>query len=222
MAIHTIAIIGGTGKEGTGLAYRWVKAGYQVIIGSRHLDKALETVKEILKLEGVSPSNISGAINKEALLNCDIAVITVPYRAHKEILSDLKNDLSGKILIDVTVPLNPPNIAKVQMPAEGSATLEAQKILGPQTQVVAAFQNIAYVNLLNNDYQDCDILVCGGDIAVREIVINLVKDIGITAWDAGPIENSVVVEGMTSILLGINKKYGVRSAGIKITGVEKI
>jgi NADPH-dependent F420 reductase len=131
----------------------------------------------------------------------------------------LRDALAGKILIDVTVPLVPPKVTKVQMPPEGSAAQQAQAILGDATRVVAAFQNISYEHLLNDEDIQCDVLVTGIDKEARSIVLDLVKAAGMVGWDAGPIENSVVIEGMTSVLIGINKQFGVQSAGIKITGV---
>lgn len=218
--IKTIAIIGGTGKEGRGLAYRWCKAGYKVIIGSRQLEKAIAAVDEIRGLHGFQ-GEVHGMDNLEAVAAGDLIVITIPYAAHRPMLETIKPGLSGKILVDVTVPLVPPKVTKVQMPPAGSAALEAQEIMGDSAQVVSAFQNISYENLLHEEKVECDILVCGKTKAAREAVLGLIKDAGLVGWDAGPLENSVVVEGLTSILIGINKQYGVQSSGIKITGVSR-
>lgn len=215
-----IGIIGGTGKEGKGLAYRWVKAGHKVIIGSRSLEKAQAAVDDILSRTSAS-GKLTAATNYDAVQNASIAVLTVPYAAQKDTLEGLKSGLRGKILISVVVPLVPPKITKVQMPPAGSACLEAQQILGEETSVVAAFQNISYEHLLNDEEILCDVLVCGSSKAARTEALTLVKDAGLTGWDAGPLENSVVVEGMTSVLLGLNKMYGVTSAGIKITGIPR-
>jgi len=216
--IKTIAILGGTGKEGKGLAFRWARAGYKIIIGSRSLDKAETAALEICGYL-TETAAVEAMLNPEAAAAGDIAVLTVPFAVHQEMLNSLKPQLQGKILIDVTVPLVPPKVTKVQMPPAGSAAQEAQQILGEAVQVVSAFQNISYENLLNQEDIDCDILVCGSGKASREIVLNLIKAAGLVGWDAGPIENSVVVEGLTSILIGINKQFGVKSSGIKITGV---
>jgi hypothetical protein len=213
-----IAIIGGTGKEGKGLAYRWARAGYQIIIGSRQIEKADQAAAEILKLMD-SKDGISGMENSEAARKGNIIVLTVPYAVHKEILNIIKPHIQGKILIDVTVPFIAPPITKVQMPPSGSAAQEAKNLLGDEVRVVSAFQNISYENLFSQEQVDCDVLVCGDKKESREIVIKLVHDAGLVGWDAGPLENSAVVEGLTSILIGINKNYGSRSAGIKITGV---
>ncbi|HEY60758.1 MAG TPA: NADPH-dependent F420 reductase [Anaerolineae bacterium] len=214
-----IAILGGTGKEGRGLAYRWVKAGYHVIIGSRNYEKAQRAVN-ILKESIGNVTNIEGNVNIKAADAAEILVLTVPYKAHKSILERLKSNLEGKVLIDVTVPIMPPQITVVQMPPEGSAAQEAQKILGDNVQVISAFHNISYEKLLNNNNIEYDVLVCGGTKESKSKVLQLVEDAGLTGWDAGPIENSVVTEGLTSILLGINKKFGTHTAGIKITGVS--
>jgi 8-hydroxy-5-deazaflavin:NADPH oxidoreductase len=220
MEIHTIAIVGGTGKEGKGLAYRWIKAGYTVIIGSRQIEKALLAVEEILTAAGEKGSLV-GKTNLDAVEQADIVIMTVPYAFHNEMLQSLKEHLAGKIFVDVTVPLVPPKVSKVQMPKAGSAAQEAREILGENVSVVSAFQNISYENLMRDDYSDCDVLVCGSDLPAREAVLKLVEDAGLTGWDAGPLENSVVLEGLTSVLIGINKKYGSRSSGIRITGVER-
>jgi 8-hydroxy-5-deazaflavin:NADPH oxidoreductase len=215
-----IAILGGTGKEGKGLAYRWARAGYEIIIGSRQVEKALAAVKEIKDLAPGQNLAIEAMGNLEAAKKGDLVVITVPYSAHKDMLMLIKEAVKDKIIVDVTVPLVPPKVTKVQMPSAGSATLEAREILGEDAKLVAAFQNISYEKLLRDEEIECDILVCGHKEA-RGIIIDLIKEMGLTAWDAGVLENSVVVEGMTSILIGINKQFGIQSAGIKITGVPK-
>jgi hypothetical protein len=215
----TIAVLGGTGKEGKGLAYRWAKAGYKVLIGSRAAEKAQAAAQELAEMLG--EASIEGLDNLSAAQKADIAVLTVPYAAHKETLLGLKDALQGKILVDVTVPLVPPKVTKVQMPPAGSAAQEAVEILGEGVQVVDAFQNISFEHLMHEGDVPCDVLVTGTSKAAREEVLKLVESAGLTGWDAGPIENSVVVEGLTSILIHINKQYAAAHAGIKITGVSK-
>jgi 8-hydroxy-5-deazaflavin:NADPH oxidoreductase len=216
----TIAVLGGTGKEGKGLAYRWAKAGYKVLIGSRTPEKAVKAASELMEmLEG--RSSVVGASNLEVAQSADIAVLTVPYAAHRETLEGVKDALKGKLLIDVTVPLVPPKVTKVQMPPEGSAAQEAKAILGEDVQVVAAFQNISHEHLLTDKDVECDVLVSGSSKEARNEALTLVEAAGMTGWDAGPIENSVVVEGLTCVLININKRYGSTHAGIRITGVEK-
>jgi NADPH-dependent F420 reductase len=218
--IHSIAIIGGTGKEGKGLGFRWARAGYQVTIGSRTLEKADAAAAELNALLGPK-GQVRAALNADAVRASDLAVITVPFSAHADTLRGLQSELAGKILIDVTVPLVPPRVTRVQLPPAGSAALEAVEIIGQQTRVCSAFQNISYEHLLHEEEITCDVLVTGVDKEARETVLKLVADAGMVGWDAGPIENSVVAEGLTSILIGINKKYGVQSAGIRITGVPR-
>lgn len=218
--IRTIAVLGGTGKEGKGLAYRWAKAGYRVLIGSRLEEKALAAAEELRAMIR-EPETIVGMINELAARQADLVVITVPYSAHASMCEQMREFVQGKIVIDVTVPLVPPKVTKVQMPAAGSATQEAQMIFGEGVQVVAAFQNISYEHLLHDEESNCDVLVCGGNKSSRQVVLKLVADAGLIGWDAGVIENSVVVEGMTSILIGLNKQFGVSSAGIRITGIPR-
>lgn len=216
----TIAILGGTGKEGKGLAYRWAKAGYKVLIGSRTPPKAIDVAEELSRMLG-GQSHIEGLANPEAAEIADIVVLTVPYSAHRPTLESVKDAVQGKLFIDVTVPLVPPKIRTVQMPEAGSATQEAREILGDNVQVCAAFQSIPYKHLLNNDNEICDVLVTGTRPEARDETIKLVEAAGMNGWDAGPIENSVVVEGLASVLININKKYGSTNAGIQITGVKK-
>ncbi len=216
----TIAVLGGTGKEGKGLAYRWAKAGYMVLIGSRSSERAVTAASEIMELlEG--SSSLVGTSNLEAAQLADIVVLTVPYAAHRETLESVKDVLKGKLLIDVTVPLVPPKVTKVQMPAAGSAAQEAKEIVGEGVEVVAAFQNISHELLLTDEEVECDVLVTGTSKEARTEAIRLVDAAGLTGWDAGPLENSVVIEGLTSVLININKQYGSTHAGIKITGVSK-
>ncbi len=218
--IKTISILGGTGKEGKGLAYRWAKAGYRIVIGSRQAEKAKVAADSIRELFD-QPMSVEGKTNPEAAQEGDLIVMTVPFSAHTAMLEGIKPYVQGKIFVDVSVPLVPPKVTKVQMPQAGSAAQEAQKILGEDVFVVAAFQNISYENLLKDEDVDCDILVCGTGKANRQVVLSLVKDAGLIGWDAGVIENSVVVEGLTSILIGLNKQYGVEASGIRITGIER-
>jgi NADPH-dependent F420 reductase len=218
--IHSIAIIGGTGKEGKGLAYCWARAGYQILIGSRQIEKAQSTVEEIQgKLE--RKGDLRGMTNPDAAEKADLVVITVPFSVHRETLIGLKTFLQGKIVVDVTVPLVPPRVTRVQMPPAGSASLEAQEVLGEEALVATAFQNISHENLFEGGEVDCDVLVCSNSKAARKTVIELVKAAGLSGFDAGPLSNSVVIEGLTSILIGLNIQYGVQSAGIRITGIPR-
>jgi hypothetical protein len=190
------------------------------LIGSRTVEKAVTAANEVKEMLG-GEGSVKGMTNLEAAHEANIAVLTVPYAAHRDTLESIKGELKGKILVDVTVPLVPPKVATVQMPAAGSAAQEAKQIVGDDVQVCAAFQNIGYDHLLDDSGVECDVLVTGTSKDARAETIKLVETAGLRGWDAGPIENSVVVEGMTSILIGINKKYGSTHAGIKITGVHR-
>ena len=215
----TLAILGGTGKEGKGLAWRWAKAGYSVIIGSRTLEKAQKAAGDIrARLEDES-APVRGMKNPDAAAAAEVVVVTVPYAAHRPTLEAVKEAVQGKIVVDVTVPLVPPKVTKAQMPPAGSAAQEAQEILGPDVAVVDAFQNISHELLWEGDEIECDVLVTGKGKKNRQIVIQLVRDAGLRAWDAGPIENSAVVEGLTSVLIYLNKTYGSTHAGIRVTGI---
>jgi hypothetical protein len=216
----TIAILGGTGKEGKGLAYRWANAGYKVLIGSRVSERAVTAASEIMELtEGAT--SIVGLTNREAARLADIVVLTVPYAAHRETLEGVKDVLKGKLLIDVTVPIVPPKVTRVKMPPAGSAAQEAKAIVGDGVEVVAAFQNISHELLLTDEEVECDVLVTGTSKEARAEALKLVEAAGLTGWDAGLIENSVVIEGLTSVLININKLYGSTHAGIRVTGVKK-
>ena len=216
----TIGVLGGTGKEGKGLAYRWAKAGYRILIGSRSPERAITAASEIIEsLEG--SSSVVGTTNLDAAQQAEIIVITVPYAAHRETLESVKEHLKGKLLIDVSVPLVPPKVSKVQMPAAGSAAQEAREIVGEGVEVVSAFQNISHELLLTDADIECDVLVTGTSKEARAEALRLVDAAGLTGWDAGPIENSVVIEGLTSVLININKQYGSTHSGIKITGAHR-
>ncbi len=216
----TIAVLGGTGKEGKGLAYRWAKAGYRVLIGSRLSERAVTVASEIIQLlEG--SSSVVGTTNLEAATQAEIIVLTVPYAAHRETLDNVKDVLKGKILVDVTSLSVPPMVTKVQMPPAGSAAQEAREIVGEGVEVAAAFQSISHKHLLTDEDVDCDVLVTGTSKDARAEVLKLVEAAGLIGWDAGPIENSVVVEGLASVLRYINKQYGSTYAGIKITGASQ-
>ncbi|MGA9534200.1 MAG: NADPH-dependent F420 reductase [Anaerolineales bacterium] len=217
--ILTLAILGGTGKEGQGLAYRWANAGYHVIIGSRTPPKAEAVAAELN--ERLGSEMVRGAANQAAAADCDIAVLTVPYSAHRPTLESLQSALEGKILVDVTVPLDPSAPGSLNQPEAGSAAQEAKEILGSETRVTAAFQNVSHVHLRDDGPVPCDVLVCGEDRESRDQVLQLVEAAGLVGWDAGPLANAVVAEGLTSVLIGINKRYNMKHAGIRISGEER-
>jgi NADPH-dependent F420 reductase len=215
-----IAVLGGTGKEGSGLALRWAAKGHNVVIGSRDAAKAQKVADELNLVLGGSTVVITGADNLTAAQNADIAVLTVPYAAHVDTLNSVKAALQGKVLVDVTVPVNAADFTRVSVPPGGSAAKEAQALLGNDVHVVAAFQNISSIHLKKlSSLIDCDVLVCGDNEEAKVQTLKLVEDASMRGWDAGPIDNAVVIEGLTPILLGINKRHKIKGAGIRITGL---
>lgn len=212
----TIAIIGGTGDLGTGLAGRWAAVGYPVILGSRAKEKAVAAAQAMNAAEG---TNVSGDDNLAAARSADIVVIAVPYANHDATLNELKPAIEGKIVVDAVVPLMPPKVSVVQLPGDGSAAAEAQRILGEKARLVSAFHNVGAAKLRGAGPIDCDVLVCGDDKAARDIVIALADAAGTRGVDGGVLANSVAAEALTSILIGINRRYKVNGSGIRITGL---
>jgi NADPH-dependent F420 reductase len=214
----TIAVLGGTGAEGSALALRFAGAGHRVIIGSRDAARAAATANEINAALGRDIA--AGAANKAAAGEAEIVLLTVPYAAQRATIEEVREALTGKILIDATVPLKPPKVARVQLPPEGSAVAAIQAMLGDKVRVVSAFQNVGAHALKDVDHDvACDVLVCGDDVTAREVAIGLAADIGLAAWHAGPICNSAAAEALTSVLIAINMRYKSTGAGIRITGV---
>ena len=208
-----ISLLGGTGDLGTGLATRLLKAGYKIIIGSRTLEKAQQAERSLGK-------NTKGLLNKDAALQGEVVILTVPFAHQRGILEECKTELKGKLFIDTTVPLMPPKVATAQLPSEGSAAEIAQNILGDDMKVVSAFQNIS-AELLQSDKEiDCDVLVCGNKKEWRQEVIDLVNTLGMKGWHAGMLPNSAAVEAMTSVLISINKHHAISHSGIKVTGLK--
>ncbi len=216
----TIAVLGGTGKEGSGLVLRWAHSGYRVLIGSRDAARAASKADELNALLG--ESLIRGLSNVEAAAEADLVVVSVPYGGHRAILESIKDAVQGKIVVDVTVPLKPPAVRVVHVPEGQSASLEAQAILGDNVRVVAAFQNVGAAHLKDLSHGvDCDVLICGDDPDAKNEVAQLVEAIpGMRAVDAGPLANAVAAEALTPVLLYINKRYKVSGAGIRITGLN--
>jgi hypothetical protein len=222
--LPVLAILGGTGDLGTGLARRWAQAGYQVIIGSRTQEKAEAAVadlREVMAERGVSEVTVQAMENLAAARAADIVTLTVPFSHQASTLELVKAALQGKILIDVTVPLVPPKVARVQLPPAGSAGQIAQELLGEEVAVVSAFQNVAAAHLREGSGVECDVLVCGNKKAAREEVIKLVEAAGMRGFHAGMINNAAAAEALTSVLIIINKQYGCH-AGIKISGLDHI
>jgi NADPH-dependent F420 reductase len=215
-----LAIIGGTGKEGSGLALRWARAGYAVIIGSRDQEKAGRVSAELNQSLGAG--TIQGLGNEQAAAQADLIIVTVPYSALRATLEGIRDAAQGKIVVDVTVPMAPPRITEAVLPKGRTAAEEAQALLGDGVRVVSAFQNVSAVHLKDPDADvHCDVLVAGNDADAKAQVIALARSAGVRGVDAGPLANAIVAESLTPVLLGINKRYGVKSAGIIITGLDE-
>ena len=220
-ALPTIAILGGTGDLGTGLARRWSEAGYRVVIGSRTAAKAetaAANLREVMSERGIAEINVVAMENLEATKAADIVAMTVPFDHHSSTLKYVKEALQGKILVDVTVPLVPPKVGRVQLPEGGSAGQIAQDLLGENVKVVSAYQNVAAHHLQEGHGLDCDVLVSGNSKDARAAVIALVLAAGMRGYHAGPINNAAAAEALTSVLITINRQYKCH-AGISITGL---
>ncbi len=217
-SLPILAVVGGTGALGGGLARRWAARGYPVIIGSRAADKARLQADEINADDPGQP--VRGMDNPAAAGAADIVVVTVPYANHRPILAAIRAAATGKLVVDATVPLVPPKLASAQLPSPGSAAQAAREILGAEVRVVSAFHNLAAHKLRPGAEIDCDVLVCGDHAADREAVIALVAAAGLRGIHAGPLANSAAAEALTSVLIGINRRYKVDAAGIRITGLE--
>lgn len=214
-----IGVLGGTGREGSGLAFRWALHGHDVILGSRSAEKALaaaDTLNALLAGRG----HVRGAANILAASEAHIVVLAVPFSAQRATAQEVAAQLQSKILVDVTVPLAPP-VDRVKLPNGESAVLALQRALGDGVKVVAAFQNVSATHLKDPTHEvECDVLVCGDDRDARERVIGLARDAGMRALHAGALANSAAVEAMTSVLIAINKHYKVPASGLRITGVS--
>ena len=212
--ILTIGVLGGSGALGSGLSYRLGKAGYQVVIGSRNPGKASEKVNEInqrLKQEKISIES-----NYLAAEKSDLVILAVPFSNHRVIVEEISPVVQNKIVLDTTVPLVPPKVARVQLPEYGSVAKKTQELLGKEVRVVSAFQNVAASHLDGDDLLPGEILVFGNNKDARETIIGLIQEIGMKGWHAGSIDNSVVAESMTSVLIFMNKFYNMKGAGINI------
>ena len=218
----SIGIVGGTGDLGRGLAVRLAEAGHPLIIGSRNAEQAVasaEAVSAVLAERGIAHPAISGADNMATAQQGDIVFVTVPFGAHQPTLESIRDAVQGKVVVDVTVPLVPPKVARVQLPAEGSAGQIAQALLGEAVHVVSAFQNVAAAHLQADMEIPCDVLVTGNDKPARQTVIDLIESMGMRGFHAGLINNAAAAEALTSILININKQYKTH-AGLRLSGID--
>jgi hypothetical protein len=221
---RTIAVIGGTGDQGFGLVLRWAKAGEKVIIGSRQQQKAEDAAKKAREILGGSAS-VSGMENPKAAAAADIIVMSVPFAAHVDMIKSVTDSIKpDDIFVDVVVPLSTAvgGSASTALGVwEGSAAQQAVRLLPPHTKTASAFHNVVAESLqdLKRDI-DCDVIVCGDSQETRKVIMDLAKKIpGVRPVDGGRLENSRIVEQMTALLIGINIRYKVSHAGIRITGL---
>jgi 8-hydroxy-5-deazaflavin:NADPH oxidoreductase len=213
-----IAILGGTGKEGRGLALGWAKAGHAVTVGSRDPARALATAEALSATAGRA---IAGVDNAGAAREAEVAILSVPYAAHAETLRALAPALRGRVLVDVTVPLVPPKVRRVELPAGRAAALEAQALLGPETPVVATLHHVAAAHLGDASHAvECDVLACSDDRAALDAVLGLIADLGLRGLDAGPLVNAIALESLVPVLLHLNKRYKRASTGVRFTGLD--
>jgi 8-hydroxy-5-deazaflavin:NADPH oxidoreductase len=210
----TVAIVGGTGNLGGALTLRLGAPGVKIIIGSRDAEKAKKAV-DTLK-PSLRGGEIEGMTNQAAVKGADFVVVAVPYEGHAQMVTDLKGQLAGKIVIDTVVPLNR---GKPFVPPAGSALQEAQQILGAEAPVVGALHNISAVDLSDVDAPLGDVLVCGDNAEAKARVMEIIKRIGARAFDGGPAGNAYVIEGLTGVIIYLNRKYKSKHGSIKIVGI---
>ena len=216
------AVLGGTGSLGFGLVLRLAHAGHEVIIGSRsreNAEAAAERARTVLAEHGIDAGKIRGDENPAAAATADIIAVTVPYAQQQALLAAVTDHLRGKIVIDATVPLMPPKVGTVQLPEGGSAAVAAQALLGEDVRLVSALQNVAADKLQSLEPLECDVLVTGDDRDACTEVVGLIAGLGMEAYYAGPLANSVAAEALTSLLITINRQFKCQ-AGIRITGVK--
>ena len=206
-----IGVVGGTGALGKAIARRLVKGGHEVTIGSRTAQSAATCAAEI--------GAAAGTANADAASGQDVVIMTVPYAAHAATLADIRDHVGDAIVVDTTVPLVPPKVMRVQLPAAGSAAIEAQGHLGEGVRLVSAFHSVAAHRLIHDEPIDCDVLVFSDDVAARNVVVGLCADMELRGLSGGALANSAAAEALTSILIYMNKTYAADGAGIRFTGL---
>jgi len=212
-----IAILGGTGKEGAGLATRWALAGHSIIIGSRDAARAHDKAVELR--ERTHTLTIVGHDNAEAAALGDVVVVALPHTGLSATLPPTRQACRGKVVISTVVPLTFGGPRLFTPPPAGSAAEEVQALL-PESRVVAAFHHIAAHELAEAEHPiECDLLMCGADADAKAVVIELGRSMGLRSIDVGPLTNAGPVEGITALLATINRRYKLKNSGIKITGV---
>jgi NADPH-dependent F420 reductase len=212
-----VTIIGGTGKEARGMALRWAKAGHSVMLGSRDKARAEDKATE---LSALGCGVLTGNDNREACQGADVVVLSIPYSAHAQTLQELADTLASALVIDITVPLKPPAVRTVHLPEGTAAALETQALLGPNAKVVAAMHHVSAVHLADIEHAiDCDVLACSDHPEALQTALALIQDLGVRAFDAGPLANAVALESLTPVMLHMNKRYKSAGVGIRLTGV---
>jgi NADPH-dependent F420 reductase len=215
--LPSLAILGGTGKEGSGLAWRWARAGYRVIIGSRSAERAAQAAADLNQRAGTE--TIRGLDNLSAVQAADLAVLTVPPEAQLATLEGVRAALAGKILVDATARVDYRNPRPPE--GKGSGRL-AQDLLGSEVRVVAAFQNVPAHSLQQSEQElASDVLVCADDAEARQVVVRLAEAAGMRAFEAGTLDNGLIVEGLTALIIAMNKRYRSRTGGIRVSGIKK-
>lgn len=214
---QTIAVIGGTGDLGGGLAMACARAGLTVYIGSRDEERAKEAAAAISAATG---ARVEGMGNLACARQGEIVAVTVPFASQVSTLENIAEAVAGKIVLDTTVPLVPPRVARVQLPPEGSAAARATAILGNNSRLVTGFHSVSAQKLRAGEKIAGDVLLFSDDTEARDVIVGLADRIGLRGVHGGPLANSVAGETMTSVLIGINKRYGVaEGAGIVVTGI---
>jgi len=214
----TLAIVGGSGALGGGIAMRAARAGLAVILGSRTAERAAEAAATLSA--DVPGADVRGMENAEAAKAGDIVIVTVPFASQAETLAAIAPFVAGKIVVDTTVPLMPPKVARVQLPAEGSAAACAAAALGEGVRLVTGFHNVSAQKLRGGGPVGCDVLVFGDEPEARQVVVDLAGTMGMRGVHGGVLDNAAAAEAMTSVLIAINKRYKVtEGAGLRITGI---
>lgn len=216
----TVGVLGGTGPQGKGLALRWAKAGISVIIGSRKAERAEATAEELRGLAGVE--HITGRDNAGCAAEAEVVLIAVPWEGHGELLSSLRDELAGKIVIDCVNPLGFDKQGPFALAvAEGSAAQQAEKLL-PDSRVTAAFHHVSAVHLVDLSVSevDTDVMVLGDDREATDLVRSLADAIpGVRGVYSGRLRNAHQVEALTANLIAINRRYQAH-AGVRITDIQ--
>lgn len=229
-----VGIVGGTGNLGSGLALRWARVGHSIALGSRDPSKARARAAELrgelaahragdhAGTSGQGEGAIEGGDNVWAARASEIVVVTVPYEAHAASLRSILDAVAGKVLVETTVPLKPPKVSRVQLPAGQAAALEAQTLLGPSTPVATALHHVSAAHLADLAHDvECDVLVASDDAHAKAVTIGLVRDLGLRGLDAGPLVNAIALESLTPVLIHLNRTYKSRGAGIVFTDLPR-